>query len=574
MSSNSQPFPIQNSSPINGEQDLQRLVREQQETIREQQETIREQQETIREQQETIRELRQTIATIGRQLTQQQERIEQLETELKTRKKLNKRPKITASRLNDSKSTDKEKSKQKRPGSAKVSKKNSFQIDEERIIQPEKVPRGATFHGYRDYDVQELLIERHNIRFRLAEYVTEDGSTVVGQLPREYQNGHFGPLLLGYILYQHYQCRVPQPIVREQLQEWGIEISTGQLHNILSENKESFHTEQERVLRVGLETATYIHTDDTGARHQGKNGYCTVIGNQYFAYFRSTHSKSRQTFLETLHGGSPLYVLNEEAQGYLQESALASKHWQRLSFGNQVLAKKNSEWESYLNCLGIISQKARRLVTEAALLGGVIEKGVDINLRILSDGAGQFNLLVHGLCWVHAERSLRRLQGNTSEQCQNIDSMQQLLWDYYQQLKAYQQDPSPEFKAQLEQDFDQVFGRCFLEHSSLNDVLAQFRGRKEELLQVLDCPELPLHNNEAESDIREYVTRRKISGGSRSETGRKSRDTFVGLKKTCRKLGISFWKFLLSRLRGDETIPPIPDVIARVASGIGTANPI
>jgi hypothetical protein len=47
----------------------------------------------------------------------------------------------------------------------------------------------------------------------------------------------------------------------------------------LSENKERFHAEQQQVLRVGLETASYVHTDDTGARHQGKNGYCTVIGN-------------------------------------------------------------------------------------------------------------------------------------------------------------------------------------------------------------------------------------------------------------------------------------------------------
>jgi hypothetical protein len=88
-----------------------------------------------------------------------------------------------------------------------------------------------------------------------------------------------------------------------------------------------------------------------------------------------------------------------------------------------------------------------------------------------------------------------------------------------------------------------------------------FRERKSELLEVLNCPQLPLHNNEAESDIREYVTRRKISGGTRSEAGRRARDTFVGLKKTCRKLGISFWHFLISRLRGDGQIPPLPDVI-------------
>jgi hypothetical protein len=56
------------------------------------------------------------------------------------------------------------------------------------------------------------------------------------------------------------------------------------------------------------------------------------------------------------------------------------------------------------------------------------------------------------------------------------------------------------------------------------------------VFMVLDCPQLPLHNNSAETDIREYVTRRNISGGSRSELGQRARDTFVGLKKTCRKL--------------------------------------
>jgi hypothetical protein len=162
--------------------------------------------------------------------------------------------------------------------------------------------------------VQELKIKRHNIRFRLAEYVTEDGKTIVGQLPSEYSQGHYGPNLVGYILYQHYQCRVPQTLIYEQMEEWGIDISTGQIDQILTENKEDFHTEQKQVLAAGLETASYVHTDDTGARHQGKNGYCTVIGNQWFAYFRSSQSKSRQNFLETLQGDNPIYILNEYAR--------------------------------------------------------------------------------------------------------------------------------------------------------------------------------------------------------------------------------------------------------------------
>ena len=75
-----------------------------------------------------------------------------------------------------------------------------------------------------------------------------------------------------------------------------------------------------------------------------------------------------------------------------------------------------------------------------------------------------------------------------------------------------------------------------------------------------------LHNNASESDIREYVTRRKISGTTRSEAGRQARDTLVGLKKTCRKLGLSFWQYLLSRVHGDDRIPPLPEVIRAKAS--------
>ncbi|MGF1497583.1 MAG: transposase, partial [Elainellaceae cyanobacterium] len=91
---------------------------------------------------------------------------------------------------------------------------------------------------------------------------------------------------------------------------------------------------------------------------------------------------------------------------------------------------------------GIESPKVVRLVSEAALLGGVMGQGIDAPLRILSDGAGQFNVFVHGLCWVHAERGLRRLVADTPQQ-QNIAEMQQLLWQYYRQLQHYQQQPTP-----------------------------------------------------------------------------------------------------------------------------------
>ncbi|MBS1270297.1 MAG: hypothetical protein MAG794_01252 [Gammaproteobacteria bacterium] len=70
-----------------------------------------------------------------------------------------------------------------------------------------------------------------------------------------------------------------------------------------------------------------------------------------------------------------------------------------------------------------------------------------------------------------------------------------------------------------------------------------------------------MHNNLAERDIRDYVKKRKISGSTRSTAGRRCRDTFASLKKTCRKHDISFWDYLLDRLAGATTIPWLPSAI-------------
>ena len=54
---------------------------------------------------------------------------------------------------------------------------------------------------------------------------------------------------------------------------------------------------------------------------------------------------------------------------------------------------------------------------------------------------------------------------------------------------------------------------------------------------------------------------RKISGGTRSDLGRQCRDTFASLKKTCRKLGVSFWAYLTDRLAGSGLVPPLANLI-------------
>ena len=121
---------------------------------------------------------------------------------------------------------------------------------------------------------------------------------------------------------------------------------------------------------------------------------------------------------------------------------LAAKYWQVLSFSSQVLAQDSAQWQTVLTALGIVRPQAVRRVTEAALLGGVIEQGVDERLVILSDGAPPVqcasSCLVLGAC---RARPCVGYRGNTSQQRQNIEQMQQQLWPYYQQLKTYPQIP-------------------------------------------------------------------------------------------------------------------------------------
>ena len=104
--------------------------------------------------------------------------------------------------------------------------------------------------------------------------------------------------------------------------------------------------------------------------------------------------------------------------------------------------------------------------------------------------------------------------------------------------------------------FDRIFGHK-TRFASLDRLLARQRANKSELLMVLERPEIPLHTNGSENDVRCQVTKRKVSGGTRSDPGRDCRDAFLGLAKTCTKLKIAFWHYLGDRL-GVQNHPPVP----------------
>ena len=98
----------------------------------------------------------------------------------------------------------------------------------------------------------------------------------------------------------------------------------------MTEGHEAFHQEKAELKAAGLATSPYLQADDTGARHPGRNGYCTSIGNGRFAGLASTDSKSRVNFLELLQAERG-YAVNAEALAYRAQRGLAAGHCDRLA---------------------------------------------------------------------------------------------------------------------------------------------------------------------------------------------------------------------------------------------------
>jgi len=493
---------------------------------------------------------------------QLEEANQQLRDEVAVLKGQKPRPQIRPSQLEASPSPAR--GGRPRPRGRKRSKNSQLTITADVPLHPPGLPAGAVFKGYEPYVVQELNITCQATRYLRARYVLPDGTSALAPFPAEVLPGsHYGPGLTRYILYQYYQAGVTQPLLLEALHDLGVAISAGQLNRILTEGKEAFHREKDEVRQAGLATASYVAADDTGARHRGHNGYCTAIGNELFVCFESADCKSRLNFLQVLHGPRRLYAVNETARAYWGRQELAAALVERLCQGPGEFTEE-SAWHARLAELGVAGERPVRIATEGALLGGLVARGVRPDLGVLSDGAHQFDLFVHASCWVHAERPLARMVPHHEEHRAVLERLRQKIWALYQDLKAYKQQPDAAQKPLLEARFDALCAER-TGYPRTDAALKEMRDHRADLLRVLERPEVPLHNNAIESDIREYVKRRKISGGTRGADGRRCRDTFASLKKTCRKLAVNFWDYLHDRLCGLGQVPRLADLIRQRA---------
>jgi len=216
--------------------------------------------------------------------------------------------------------------KAKRRGRGKVTPRVAPETEVLRVA----APKGSQFKGYEPYQVQDLVLTARVVRYRRERWLTPQGETIVAALPGGI-SGHFGPELRRFVLMQHHQGQVTVERLVTLLQAIGVSISKRQVMRLLIDEQDDFLSESREVLRAGLETADWVSVDDTGARHDGANAVCTQIGNDNFAWFGTTGSKSRLNFLDLLRAGHTDYVINDAALDYMRDHALAGTLVQRLA---------------------------------------------------------------------------------------------------------------------------------------------------------------------------------------------------------------------------------------------------
>ena len=464
--------------------------------------------------------------------------------------------------------------KKKRQREAKLPK---VKIDRVVMCRLDKngLPDDLEHRGYEDVVVQNIIITTDNVIYRReAFYSPSQHKKYLGALPEEVQGqGEFGTGVRALIPILKTECNMSEKRILGFFQNFGLQISASYISRQWTTGYDIFHQEKHDLYRSGIAVSDFVQIDDTSARVNGTNQYCQIVCSPFFTAYFTTENKDRLSILDVLTDFTPRhYIYNQQANDLLDTFKLADK-------ARDVIAAKlpsdtvlsENEFSAELDALKGLGIRQKAHLTEACAIAYYRQQAeFPVIETLLADNAPQFKLLTEhlALCWIHDARHYNKLCPIVPAHQLSLCVFKDRYWRYYTELLKYKKEPTPEKKELLDKEFDQIFS-TLTGYEDLDDRIAKTQANKTELLQVLDIPQLPLHNNDAELGARVQARVRDVSYQTRSEEGTKIKDTFMTINQTLKKLGESFYDFVYDRVSGRFQMPSVAELIIQKARPSG-----
>lgn len=483
------------------------------------------------------------------------------------------KPRILPNQATTDLSSEKERRQSKPHHKSRKQAHISIDREVEVKMDQKRLPGDAQFKGYEEVVIQDLDVRTDNIRFRREKYYSASQQrTYLAPLPAGYR-GQFGPNVRAWVLALYFGGQMSEPKILEVLQTVGLQISAGQLSNMLIKDQDLFHAESAAILRAGLSSSRWQHLDSTGTRVNGHNQHAHVIGNPLYTAYCTLPSKDRLTMLRVLQGGAdPVFCCNGLAMALLEQLAVTAK-WRRLlptllpHDQDLTQTQLDEVLDVHLPKLGL---NLRKRVKEALAIAFYrTQTAFPVIDLLICDDAPQFNALTQALalCWIHEYRHYKKLLPRMAWHCQLLEAFGQAFWQLYHHLQAYRDHPSPAQASICRAEFDLLFTEKS-GYDQLDECKARTLAKKEQLLMVLSHPEILLHNNPAELGARSRVRKRDVSLQARTSEGIRAWDTFQTLVATAKKLGVNLFHYFSDRLTQANLLPSLASLIGERATSM------
>ena len=439
-----------------------------------------------------------------------------------------------------------------KPKNGRKERNSRVEITREEVCKypKDQLPPDSIFKGYRDTIVQDIKIVPDNVRFRCEVYYSPSlKKTFVASRPAGY-DGEFGPNVRALILILKHHAIVSEPSIHSVLNSYKCYISPSTISRLSRKDSIPFQEEKKDIVKAGLLSSSYQHIDDTGARVNGIQYKTHILCNEYYtAYFTRPH-KDRLTVLKILMMDQELkYQFDRTAFDLMETLKIPNKIQQYLRVNITSSIINEAELQLILNSIPTNNKNPdtihRRIKEAAAISWYQKQDEWPIVNCLISDDAPQFRHITmdHALCWIHAGRTIKKLNPITPLFQSEVDDKLGEFWDLYHDLMDYKEEPNDEKRNLLEKKFDHLVetNSKFL---PLKSTLGTIAENKDKLLQVLNNPKIPLHNNPAELGARAQVRKRDVSLHTITKDGTEAVDALLTIVQSAKKLGINVVNYI------------------------------